>query len=596
MTRSHTATKLTGVRNATSVRHRTRAPNSPARANHAVLRLQQAVGNQAAIGLLQSGLIQPKLHVGPADDAYEREADRTAQRIMRMPDPYSNEARPLQAPISQVQRMCPECEEEQDEKVRRQARDEDEEISEKEEDEERLQRKAKASGAPPLNAGIESRLASLRGGGRSLPPPVRSFFEPRFNHDFSDVRLHTGSAAGEAARSINARAFTLGPDITFASGEYAPGTPRGQRLLAHELTHVVQQSGGSSRSANSESPTSRAIPTSIQRKWIVNDPDKAVPKRGKKNKTLLLAAFKKICNRSRLVKKGGDTRIELGGGKAKSTRKEGCGCLTIIENDVTALETGKTSVLKKVPTIEVVPHGWSSTLPDVNAPHVGVRHPIDPFRWGYWTGGDQRHIKEFFRTVAHEVCGHMVPLILGIKSGRGSARGHNEAIIRENLIAAEHGVPVKEQRGLDKPEGTITPGKHRGESFLKASLDRFGHASSTPPAGLTEIIESAIGTIKDFIGRGSDRIRIQLEGFAYTNEGGKSLAQTRIDMVKKQFEVQLKKEKIPLTFTPPGSTAAVSRFALDLATVLPGTSKKKKRDRKRRVDVFTFHRAHSAGP
>ena len=75
-----------------------------------------------------------------------------------------------------------------------------------------------------------------------LPKSERAFFEARFGEDFSAVRLHVGATAGAAALGFDARAFTLGSDIAFAPGEYAPGTTAGRRLLGHELTHVVQQS------------------------------------------------------------------------------------------------------------------------------------------------------------------------------------------------------------------------------------------------------------------------------------------------------------------------------------------------------------------
>ncbi len=80
--------------------------------------------------------------------------------------------------------------------------------------------------------------------GTGLPPEVRSYFEPRFQYDFGRVRVHADGDAAGGARAIEARAYTLGRDIVFGSGEYAPGTVEGRRLLAHELTHVVQQDGG----------------------------------------------------------------------------------------------------------------------------------------------------------------------------------------------------------------------------------------------------------------------------------------------------------------------------------------------------------------
>jgi hypothetical protein len=90
---------------------------------------------------------------------------------------------------------------------------------------------------------LEANLDGLRGGGQPLPELVRSDFEPRFGHDFSRVRVHTSPRAAASAKALNAQAFTLGQDIVFAEGQFAPGSEAGRRLLAHELTHVVQQSG-----------------------------------------------------------------------------------------------------------------------------------------------------------------------------------------------------------------------------------------------------------------------------------------------------------------------------------------------------------------
>lgn len=103
---------------------------------------------------------------------------------------------------------------------------------------------------------VESSIQNLqRGGGQPLSDSTRSFMEPRFGQDFSGVRVHSGHDAAATARSINARAFTLGRDVVFNSGEYQPDTPSGQRLLAHELTHVVQQG-------------SAAGPHPVQRSWV----------------------------------------------------------------------------------------------------------------------------------------------------------------------------------------------------------------------------------------------------------------------------------------------------------------------------------------
>ena len=82
------------------------------------------------------------------------------------------------------------------------------------------------------------------GQGRPLPPATRRYFEPRFGYDFSGVRVHADSNAARATRAVNARAFTLGRSIAFSPGQYDPDSHSGRRLLAHELTHVVQQGKG----------------------------------------------------------------------------------------------------------------------------------------------------------------------------------------------------------------------------------------------------------------------------------------------------------------------------------------------------------------
>lgn len=81
----------------------------------------------------------------------------------------------------------------------------------------------------------------LRSPGQPLDTATRAFTEPRFGHDFSGVRVHTDAKAAESARAVNALAYTVGRDVVFGTNLYAPGTISGQRLLAHELTHVVQQ-------------------------------------------------------------------------------------------------------------------------------------------------------------------------------------------------------------------------------------------------------------------------------------------------------------------------------------------------------------------
>jgi hypothetical protein len=121
--------------------------------------------------------------------------------------------------------------------IQRQGEEEDKE-------EETTIQKEKNNDHSPVSPNFEQALRTMKGGGRPLDPATREYFEPRFGVNFCDVRVHTGGIASDTARTVNAQAFTIGRDIVFNSGRYAPESEAGKKLLAHELTHVVQQHDG----------------------------------------------------------------------------------------------------------------------------------------------------------------------------------------------------------------------------------------------------------------------------------------------------------------------------------------------------------------
>ncbi len=173
---------------------------------------------------------QAKLAVSQPGDRYEQEADRVAEQVMRMPEPA-------------VQRACTDCDDAQIQTrplsgqigplIQRQ-----EPVGEEEEEEDVVQAKPAGNQVAPVHAA--NQFPSLYQG-HPLSASSRRFFEPRFGRDFSQVRIHSDPSAAQAARSVNAQAFTYGRDIVFGAGQYAPETAAGQKLIAHELTHVVQQ-------------------------------------------------------------------------------------------------------------------------------------------------------------------------------------------------------------------------------------------------------------------------------------------------------------------------------------------------------------------
>ena len=123
-----------------------------------------------------------------------------------------------------------------------------------------LQRRA--GGSAPGTRDTQSIIhAVVNSDGLPLESASRRFFEPRFGHDFSRVRVHSGSTAAVSARALNALAYTVGRDIVFAPGRYAPHTFAGQHLLAHELTHVIQQSHSLSASLVQRTSTDQLAQT-----------------------------------------------------------------------------------------------------------------------------------------------------------------------------------------------------------------------------------------------------------------------------------------------------------------------------------------------
>lgn len=204
---------------------------------------------------------QAKLTVNVPGDQYEQEADSVADQVMRMPDPAVADRGAFRTvPISSLQRKCSACEH-KEEKIQRKEEDEpDSPVQMKAanrenpvmrkcadcEKEEKISRKTENNddggmAAPDIVSDV------ISSSGKSLDPQTQDFMGNRMGQDFSDVQIHTDSKAAESASSINALAYTSGNHIVFNSGQYQPGTDSGKRLLAHELTHVGQQSGSIGR-------------------------------------------------------------------------------------------------------------------------------------------------------------------------------------------------------------------------------------------------------------------------------------------------------------------------------------------------------------
>ncbi len=181
----------------------------PARSAHKFSRLP--ILPHAASGM------QSKLAISRPGDEYEQEADRVAERVMRTPEPQLQRACACGG-------VCPECRSKQaGQKI------------------EHLQTKhlgSSSSERVPIPPVVNEVLHSP---GQPLGIAARNFMEPRFGHDFSRVQVHTDAKAADSARAMNALAYTVGRHVVLGAGQFVPHTAEGRRLLAHELTHVMQQ-------------------------------------------------------------------------------------------------------------------------------------------------------------------------------------------------------------------------------------------------------------------------------------------------------------------------------------------------------------------
>lgn len=172
--------------------------------------------------------LQARLEVSAANDPFEQEADRAAAQVLNMTAPAAD---PLTTKTGTTTAAL---------------------VS---------RRPTPATGGvrrAPASVG-----ATLRSPGEALAPSTRAFFEPRFGHDFSRVRVHRDAPAAASAREVAAHAYTVGHHLVFASGRYAPDSASGRALLAHELAHVIQQRAAVQRSSVSPEPETRRTPSDI---------------------------------------------------------------------------------------------------------------------------------------------------------------------------------------------------------------------------------------------------------------------------------------------------------------------------------------------
>lgn len=385
--------------------------------------------------------------IGTPGDRYEREADVAADRVLQGRAPPLSTAAP-----ESIQRMCAECAREEEEKNRL------------------LQRKESPGTSPTRRVDVEAAAAATKSQSQPLPPAARAFFEPRFSHDFRQVRVHVDSAA---ARAVHARAFTLGTDVVFRAGEYDPRSAAGNRLLAHELAHVVQQA--------------RGAPRAMQAKLEVEAPQGALPGAPPRKN------WEEIRDYVRALSGVFDVNSS---GAVTPTSPAAC-----------AAPVARTTE-RCLCDLHASPNRWKAAIDDIAWPHteeanhrVTVHSTRSPVQFGAWGGGAQagtRVLQDNPRVLAHELCGHAWLMERGVHptgpapvfvGGRLMGRpSHDPTVAVENVVAGEVS-PGAPRRGLFADP-------HHGESFARVTVSGFP-TNVSRPSTLPADMQARLVRVKD---------------------------------------------------------------------------------------------------
>lgn len=374
-----------------------------------ILQRKCACGNQTVAGdeceacKKKKNGFQRKLAIGTSNDPLEQEADRVADQVMSAPAYYQTNVA-----LPRLQRFTGQA--------------------------------SKGTDTAPYR--IDRVLASP---GRPLDLSLQLEMGQRFDHDFSKVRVHTGAAAEQSAREINAHAYTMGHNVVFGAGQYTPGTHKGRRLLAHELTHVVQQR----QNAN---PSTSQSDLSIHRKVKVEKPKDMIDNptgKGVKqtNAETVEQYFQTLCSEGSVSvnKVSGSVSLaanfcptpmppDFVGPPApapadKSKEPTGCNCLCDMVGSANEY------------TIVVDDKDWPHTLGRV----VTTPSPNSPKLWGAATVSGKAMAIDPWLVLGHELCGHAWLAEKGlpdINATRGEG-GHQETVERENELRKEHGIEVR---------------------------------------------------------------------------------------------------------------------------------------------------------
>jgi len=445
--------------------------------------------------------VQTKLNIGKPRDVYEVEADKTADAVVAKTDTSDSiqkmgaeeeevQAKPLAAGLTPFVQRQEAAEDE--EPLQTMAEKEEEPVQMQEEEEEAIQakceacekedniQKLEAEEEEPVqtkrqndnatNNGISAQLKSTKGGGSPMEKATKSEMEQAFGSNFSQVNIHTDAAAKAMNKRLKAQAFTHGNDIYFNSGKYNPKSEEGKHLLAHELTHTIQQ-GGSKETVQPKLTVKDEYPADyvkgFQKFFKVSDPKGKDPSKALSKKERLDVV------KPQLDKLSPHFTMDNSGNVNPSGTKE-----VELKKDNKATASCCMHVLTRAGSKE-----WQILVADHLAPHtednlrkVLINSNLSPVKFGAHDKAGEKFSYENNPELilGHELCGHaaLAEIEVHAKGNRATTNVHDSTINIENEIA-------KDLKIDKKPRGLASDGPHKGESFGHAEVIDFDFNRST---------------------------------------------------------------------------------------------------------------------
>jgi outer membrane protein OmpA-like peptidoglycan-associated protein len=430
--------------------------------------------------------VQAKMEVGQPNDEYEREADEVANRVMRMPE------------------SC--CSRRLDDDGR---------------DKVRLKAQSSTPTGIEVTPEVEAQIQSLRGGGRPLSASERAFFEPRFGHDFSKVRIHADARAAEAAHCLNAKAFTAGQDVVFGLEQHSSDTSEGRKLLAHELVHAGQQSPTFSPQLH------RKLEVDYKKGELMEPLPPLYAGQGTAGKKKFKLDHVRNCLK---VLDAGHVGVDVADdGKITTTKcksTEACTRLPKGERVTDHCICDMCSKGTKKWKIVVDDYLWPAT--DRHERIINIDTVGSVFQKGEWSDRGEQFTPNDARILGHELCGHAWLQLCGVHPtaenitetgpageilkylGRPS---HDPTVRIENKIATE----LEEAYGVQEtPRGSYTS-PHAGESFVRVVIEGFEDDDAKIPKGMSK----RLGYVALFL-KSDPELRAEVTGHAGEADANKN--------------------------------------------------------------------------